>query len=82
MPDHYCVIYSYYNRIHKQDEIDAIKHFCVKHHLTPVAIGAPQYWLENYVVCSPFQCLKVFENARGATQYTYLYRKHARIKIL
>lgn len=31
--------------------------------MTPVAIGAPQFWISKYVVCSPFQCLKVFENA-------------------
>lgn len=63
MPEHYCVIYSYYNRIHTAEEIDAIKEFCKKHQLTPVAIGAPQFWIKNYIVCSPFQCLKIFKNA-------------------
>lgn len=63
IPERYCVIYSYYNRIHNDSEINAIKHFCKKHQLTPVAVGAPQYWIKEYIVCSPFQCLKVFENA-------------------
>lgn len=63
LPEHYCVIYSYYNRIHKQKEIDTIKEFCNKHNLTPIAIGSPQFWLKNYVACSPFQCLKIFQNA-------------------
>lgn len=63
VPEHYCVVYSYYNRIHTADEIDAIKGFCKKHQLTPVAIGAPQFWVKDYVVCSPFQCLKIFKQA-------------------
>ncbi|MFQ7628337.1 MAG: polysaccharide pyruvyl transferase family protein [Blautia wexlerae] len=63
LPEHYCIIYSYYNRIHKPEEIDTIKRFCDKHNLTPIAIGSPQFWLKNYVTCSPFQCLKIFQNA-------------------
>ena len=63
LPEHYCVIYSYYNRFHSKEEIKAILDFCKKNNLTPVAIGAPQFWIKDYVVCSPFQCLKVFQNA-------------------
>ncbi len=63
LPKHYCVVYSYYNRMHAKEEIDAIQTFCRRHKLTPVAIGAPQFWISKYVVCTPFQCLKVFENA-------------------
>lgn len=63
LPEHYCIVYSYYNRIHKPEEIDTIKRFCDKHNLTPIAIGSPQFWLKNYVACSPFQCLKIFQNA-------------------
>lgn len=63
VPEHYCVIYSYYNRIHTQEEIRKITQFCRKHCLTPVAVGAPQFWIKNYIVCSPFQCLKMFARA-------------------
>lgn len=63
LPAQYCVVYSYYNRIHTSDEIKAIKSFCKKHQLIPVAVGAPQFWIKNYIVCSPFQCLKVFQKA-------------------
>lgn len=63
MPKHYCVVYSYYNRIHTKKEIEAIETFCKEHNLTPVAIGAPQFWVKNYVVCDPFQCLKIFQQA-------------------
>lgn len=63
LPKHYCVIYSYYNRIHSAKEIETIKLFCKRNGLTPVAVGAPQFWLKKFVVCSPFQCLKIFQNA-------------------
>lgn len=63
LPAHYCVVYSYYNRIHTKKEIEAIETFCKEYNLTPVAIGAPQFWVKNYVVCDPFQCLKVFQQA-------------------
>lgn len=63
LPEHYCVVYSYYNRIHNEDEINTIMQFCRKHHLTPVALGAPQFWIKDYIICSPFQCLKIFESA-------------------
>ena len=43
MPNRYCVIYSYYNRIHTKDEIKQILNFCRKNKLEPVAIGAPQF---------------------------------------
>lgn len=63
MPEHYCVVYSYYNRIHTAEEINEIKEFSKKYQLTPVAIGAPQFWIKDYVVCSPFQCLKIFKES-------------------
>ena len=63
MPKHYCVVYSYYNRIHTAEEIDAIKGFCKKYQLKPVAVGAPQFWIRDYIVCSPFQCLKIFKES-------------------
>lgn len=31
--------------------------------MVPVAVGAPQFWIDDYIVCSPFQCLKVFQHA-------------------
>ena len=54
---------NYFNALYKPEEIDTIKRFCDKHNLTPIAIGSPQFWLKNYVACSPFQCLKIFQNA-------------------
>lgn len=63
LPEHFCIVYSYYNRLHTYKEIRAIKSFCDRHRLTPVTIGAPQFWIKNHVVCTPFQCLKTFASA-------------------
>lgn len=63
LPEHYCVIYSYYNRIHTDKEINAIKTFCKKNKLVPIAVGAPQFWIKDYFTCTPFQCLKIFQKA-------------------
>lgn len=63
LPERYCIVYSYYNRIHTSDEIEAILDFCKEKKLEPVAVGAPQMWLKNYVAVSPFEMLKIFEKA-------------------
>lgn len=61
--DKYCIVYSYRNRIHSKKEIGDIKNFCRQNNLRIIAVGAPQYWIKEYVVCSPFQCLELFKNA-------------------
>lgn len=63
LPKHYCVIYSYYNRINNKNEINEIRHFCRIHKLDIISIGAPQMWIKNHVVCDPFQMLKIFKCA-------------------
>lgn len=63
LPERYCIVYSYYNRIHTSAEIEAILKFCKEKKLEPVAIGAPQMWIKNYVAVSPFEMLKIFEKA-------------------
>ena len=59
----YCIVYSYRNRIHKHDEIRNILEFCRNHKLRPIAVGAPQAWIKDFIVCDPFQCLKLFEKS-------------------
>lgn len=61
--DNYCIVYSYKNRIHTKKEINAIKCFCEQNNLKLVSVGAPQFWIKEYVVCTPFQCLTLFKNA-------------------
>jgi len=63
IPSRYCIVYSYYNRINNKKEIEAIKIFCKNHNMKIIAIGAPQMWIKNYIVCNPFQILKIFCNA-------------------
>lgn len=63
LPKRYCVLYSYYNRFHKEEEIRHIKEFCEKNQLEIVTIGAPQMWIKKHLVATPFQVLKVFQQA-------------------
>jgi hypothetical protein len=66
-----CIIYSYKNRINNPDEIKKIMVFCKRNKLTPIAIGAPQFWCKEYVVSSPFECLKIFKMARFVITDTF-----------
>lgn len=63
LPKKYCVVYSYYNRFHKPEEIRSIKNFCKEKNLELVAVGAPQMWIKRYLVLTPFQTLKLFQQA-------------------
>lgn len=67
MPDFvtkkYCIVYSYFNRIYRKEDIDAIKQFCKKQNLKIVGVGAPQMWIKKNVVVSPFEAIKLFQNA-------------------
>lgn len=63
LPAHYCVVYSYYNRISDKNDIKTILDFCKKNKLVPVSIGAPQKWIKNHVVLTPFEVLVAFKNA-------------------
>lgn len=71
LPKQFCIVYSYRNRIKNQEEIEMIQSFCRKHKLTPVAIGAPQFWIKDYLICSPFECLKIFERAKFVITDTF-----------
>lgn len=63
LPERYCVIYSYDNRIHEKNEIRAVLEFCHNHRLTPIAVSMPQFWVKDYIVADPFQCLAIFKGA-------------------
>lgn len=71
MPDKYCIVYSYYNRIHDENEIRAIKALCKKHHLEPVSLGTPQMWIKRHLVLSPFQALSAFKQAEFVVTDTF-----------
>lgn len=69
--DRYCIIYSYYNRIQSLNDAQRIMEFCHENKLTPIAVGAPQYWLREYITCTPFECLKLFQNAEYVITDTF-----------
>lgn len=71
LPEKYCVIYSYYNRIHKPEEIRAIQSFCEKHDMQIVTAGAPQMWVKQHLVLEPFEVLRLFQNAEFVVTDTF-----------
>ncbi len=83
LPKRYCIIYSYRNRIKDSEEIKMILEFCKRYDFTTVSIGAPQYWTREYIPCTPFECLKIFEQSEfvitdtfHGTIFSYKYAKH------
>ncbi len=71
LPERYCVVYAYDNRIHQKDEIDAIIKFCKKNNLVPITVGGGQFWCKKNIVCSPFECLAIFKNAKFVITDTF-----------
>ena len=63
LPDKYCIIYAYRNRIKESQEIQNILNFCKSKGLTPISIGGTQKWLLNHYVLSPFQAIYAFKHA-------------------
>lgn len=63
LPEHYCIIYSYLYRFYNKEEINSIMNFCKSNNLTPILLQGAQSWCRNLIVCNPFQCLKIFQNA-------------------
>ena len=63
MPENYCLVYAYPNRIHSKEEIREIKKFCREKKLNIVAIGMQQSWIRDYRVMNPFELLYAFKNA-------------------
>ena len=71
VPKRYCVVYSYYNRINKPEEIKQIEEFCRKYSLEIVSIGAPQMWIKNHLILTPFEALAAFEKAEFVVTDTF-----------
>lgn len=71
LPEKYCVLYSYYNRICQESEISEIKKFCAKHEMKIVVLGGAQFWTKNFWPLNPFQVLKVFQKAEFVITDTF-----------
>lgn len=67
----FCIVYSYYNRIHEKCEIEAIKQFCKRNKWKIVSVGAPQMWIKEYPVLNPFEALVLFEQAQFVITDTF-----------
>lgn len=63
LPEHYCLVYAYTNRIYREKDIRYIKSFCKKRGLDIIAVGTPQKWIKKFYVASPFELLHIFKNA-------------------
>ncbi|MBR2549747.1 MAG: polysaccharide pyruvyl transferase family protein [Clostridiales bacterium] len=63
LPERYCLVYSYKNRIHEKSEIDYIERFCRENDMEIIAVGMPQKWIKNFYAASPFELLKIFKEA-------------------
>ena len=63
LPDKYCLVYSYKNRIYDKEDIEYIKDFCKEQGMEIIAVGMPQKWIKNFYAASPFQLLKIFRQA-------------------
>ncbi len=71
LPERYCIVYSYYNRMTSPQEIREIKRICKKHHLEIISVGAPQMWIKKHYPMSPFACLKAFAGAEFVVTDTF-----------
>lgn len=59
----YILIYGYYNRISNINYIKKIKQIAKKKKCKLVALGAPQYWCDEYITINPKHIIDVFKNA-------------------
>lgn len=71
IPENYCIVYSYFNRINKIEDINAIKAFCKKYQLEIIGVGAPQLWIKKNIALTPFQAIRVFQNAKFVITDTF-----------
>lgn len=67
----YMIVYAYGDRIHKKEEINAIKQYAKENNLKTLAIGAPQYWCDEFIAVSPFEALDYFFNAKCIVTDTF-----------
>lgn len=63
LPQNYCIVYAYHDRINREEEIHAIKALCKEKGMEIVSVGASQAWIGRHVAASPFQIPKLFSNA-------------------
>lgn len=63
LPKRYCIVYSYQERISDKETISAIRNYCKKYNLVPIAPFGRQKWIKAQKMLAPFELLKAFMNA-------------------
>lgn len=53
------------------EEIKQIEQFCRIHSLEIVSLGAPQMWIKNHLILTPFEALAAFRNAEFVVTDTF-----------
>lgn len=72
LPERYCIVYSYENRISDKSEIEAIINYCKEKKLEIITPFGRQFWVKNkYKVFTPFELLKVFKCAECVITDTF-----------
>lgn len=69
--DKYILIYGYYNRISDLKCIKEIKKIAKNKKCKLIALGAPQYWCDDYITIDPKYIMDVFQNAESVITDTY-----------
>lgn len=59
----FLLLYSYNNRINRQEEIDAIRRYAKQHDLQIVCAGCFQYWCRHNIPVSSMELLSYFQAA-------------------
>lgn len=67
----YLLVYAYGDRIRTKKEIRTIKEFAKEKNLLIIAVGAPQYWADKSIACSPLDLMDYFFYANCVVTDTF-----------
>jgi len=59
----YAVLYTYKNRVYAEEEIEAIRRFCVRNGLRLVSFGDAKEWVDEKIDAAPLEMLAYFSKA-------------------
>lgn len=71
LPNKYCIVYSYSERISDPKEIKAISEYCELNGLKIIAPFGRQKWISASKQLTPFELLKAFQNAECIVTDTF-----------
>jgi len=71
IPGKYLLVYAYEGRMNSEREVSSIRSFAAKHGLKIVSTGAYHEWCDDNIVVSPFELLRVFQDAAYVVTDTF-----------